>query len=47
MKKYDEKTKIFISGESMGGLITFKLCLKNPDKYAGAILLCPALRDCY
>jgi hypothetical protein len=30
----------------MGGLIAFKLCIKNPDKYRGAILLCPALRDC-
>ncbi len=47
VKKYDEKIKIFIAGESMGGLVTFKICVRSPNKYNGAILLCPALRDCY
>jgi pimeloyl-ACP methyl ester carboxylesterase len=31
----------------MGGLVAFKLSVKHGDKISGAILLCPALRDCY
>jgi alpha-beta hydrolase superfamily lysophospholipase len=30
MQKYEKKTHIFVSGESMGGLVTFKLCIRNP-----------------
>ena len=30
----------------MGGLVTFKLCVKYPKKWSGAVLLAPALREC-
>jgi predicted esterase len=45
MEKFSRNPKIFISGLSLGGAITFKLCLKNPDKYSGALLFSPALRE--
>jgi enterochelin esterase-like enzyme len=34
-------------GESMGGLVTFKLSVKHPEKFSGAIMFAPALKDCY
>lgn len=33
-------------GESMGGLVTFKLCVNYPQKWTGAVMFGPALRDC-
>jgi alpha-beta hydrolase superfamily lysophospholipase len=34
--------KIFLAGESMGGLISFILCARYPGLFAGLILLSPA-----
>jgi len=30
----------------MGGLLTFKLSVKYPEKFAGAVMFAPALKDC-
>jgi alpha-beta hydrolase superfamily lysophospholipase len=43
-KQY-ENTKIFISGQSMGGLVCFELGIKYPERFAGVILLSPAIRE--
>jgi len=37
--------KIFILGESLGGLITFLLAAKEPDLFAGQILISPAFKN--
>ncbi|MCR4674916.1 MAG: alpha/beta hydrolase, partial [Lachnospiraceae bacterium] len=38
-----DSTKIYIMGNSFGGLSTFEFCEKYPDMVAGALALCPAL----
>lgn len=30
----------------MGGLVTFKLCVNYPQKWTGAVMFAPALREC-
>lgn len=37
--------KIFILGESLGGLIAFNLSGRNPDAFAGQILISPAFKN--
>ena len=37
--------KIFLLGESLGGLITFLTVLKNPDKFDGLICMSPAFQS--
>lgn len=37
-------TKIFIGGESLGGLLSFTLAALNPGYFAGMILLSPAFK---
>jgi alpha-beta hydrolase superfamily lysophospholipase len=37
--------KIFILGESLGGLIVFNLSGRNPDAFAGQILISPAFKN--
>jgi len=39
------KPKVFLSGGSYGGAISFKACIKSPEKYAGVIFLAPAIRN--
>jgi alpha-beta hydrolase superfamily lysophospholipase len=39
------KPKIFLSGSSYGGTVIFKASLMNPEKYAGLLLLAPAIRN--
>jgi|688.fasta_scaffold588908_1 acylglycerol lipase len=39
-----ENVKIFIAGHSMGGLVCFRLSIKYPQRFAGTILLAPAIR---
>lgn len=46
LKANTKQPKIFLIGISMGGLVTLKLSVKYKDKFAGAIMLAPALRDC-
>ena len=43
--KIKSKPKIFLSGGSYGGAISFKACLKQSKKYAGVIFLAPAIRN--
>jgi acylglycerol lipase len=37
--------KIFLLGESMGGLIAFGLAGRNPGLFAGAVLIAPAFKN--
>jgi alpha-beta hydrolase superfamily lysophospholipase len=37
--------KIFLLGESMGGLIAFNLACRYPDAFAGQILISPAFKN--
>ena len=37
--------KIFALGESLGGLIVFNLACRNPEAFAGQILISPAFRS--
>ncbi len=46
-EKFKNKPKSYVMGESMGGLVTFKLSVKHPEKFSGAIMFAPALKDCY
>jgi pimeloyl-ACP methyl ester carboxylesterase len=34
-------------GESMGGLVTFKLAVKYSNRFSGAVMIAPAVRDCF
>lgn len=45
VSKFDKKPKVFLSGSSFGGTIAFKMGLLDPSRYAGAVLLAPALRE--
>lgn len=37
--------KIFLLGESMGGLLAFNLACRNADKFAGQVLIAPAFKN--
>jgi len=37
--------KVFLLGESMGGLIAFDLAGRNPDRFAGVVLVAPAFKN--
>ena len=37
--------KVFLLGESMGGLIAFDLAGRHADKFAGAVLISPAFKN--
>jgi alpha-beta hydrolase superfamily lysophospholipase len=37
--------KVFLAGESMGGLIVFLLALEDPDLFSGLICISPAFKD--
>jgi alpha-beta hydrolase superfamily lysophospholipase len=37
--------KVFLLGESMGGLIAFNLACLNPGKFAGQVLIAPAFKN--
>jgi alpha-beta hydrolase superfamily lysophospholipase len=41
---YNHTTPIFLCGMSLGGSISLKMSLRNPQKYKGIIFLNPALR---
>ena len=45
MEKFEEKPKIFLVGESLGGSVSFMMNLRFPEKYNGVIFLNPALRE--
>ena len=37
--------KVFLLGESMGGLIAFLMACQHPDKFAGQVLISPAFQN--
>ena len=37
--------KIFLLGESMGGLLAFNLACRNADKFAGQVLIAPGFKN--
>ena len=37
--------KVFLLGESMGGLVAFNLALSHPERFAGLVLLSPAFKN--
>jgi alpha-beta hydrolase superfamily lysophospholipase len=37
--------KVFLLGESMGGLLAFNLACRNADKFAGQVLIAPAFKN--
>jgi alpha-beta hydrolase superfamily lysophospholipase len=37
--------KIFLLGESLGGLVAYNLAARHPDRFAGQILISPAFRN--
>ncbi|MCX6571233.1 MAG: alpha/beta fold hydrolase [Candidatus Aminicenantes bacterium] len=37
--------KIFLLGESLGGLLAFNLACRNADKFAGQVLIAPAFKN--
>ena len=39
------KPKIYLSGSSYGGTVSFRMAVKNPEKYSGIILLAPAIKN--
>jgi len=43
-KDFPEK-KVFLLGESMGGLLAFNLACRNADKFAGQVLIAPAFKN--
>ena len=45
VRKENPGKKVFILGESMGGLISFNLACLYPDDFAGAILISPAFKN--
>ena len=45
--KFQTPPKVFISGVSMGGLVSFNLGVKYPKLISGIIFLAPALREIY
>ena len=45
LAKLKSKPKVFLSGSSYGGTVSFKASLKNPERFAGIIFLAPALKD--
>jgi len=45
IKKENPDKKVFIVGESMGGLISFILSCLNPDKFSGQVLISPAFKN--
>jgi acylglycerol lipase len=38
-------SKVFLLGESMGGLLAFNLACRNADKFAGQVLIAPAFKN--
>ena len=42
---HPNKPKIFLSGNSYGGAMTFKCAQLHPGRYSGLIFIAPALRD--
>ena len=45
LSKFEERPKVFLSGSSFGGTIALKMGLLDSSRYAGVVLLAPALRD--
>lgn len=45
IRKENPAQKIFIIGESMGGLIAFLLAIRSPELFSGLILISPAFRS--
>jgi acylglycerol lipase len=43
-KDFPER-KVFLLGESMGGLLAFNLACRNADKFAGQVLIAPAFKN--
>jgi acylglycerol lipase len=43
MKIYGNNIKYFLAGLSMGGMTSYRLSLENPEKFAGTILMAPAI----
>ena len=37
--------KVFLLGESLGGLIAFNLAARHPDEFAGQVLIAPAFKN--
>lgn len=37
--------KVFLLGESMGGLIVFNLAARDPERFAGQVLIAPAFKN--
>ena len=37
--------KVFLLGESMGGLLAFNLACRNADKFAGQVLIAPSFKN--
>jgi alpha-beta hydrolase superfamily lysophospholipase len=44
LSRFENEPKVFISGVSMGGLVSFNLGVKYPKIIDGIIFLAPALR---
>ena len=44
LTKFESKPRIFLGGSSYGGSICMKMSLLTPEKYAGIILLAPAIK---
>jgi alpha-beta hydrolase superfamily lysophospholipase len=37
--------KVFLLGESLGGLVVFNLAARHPDRFAGQVLISPAFKN--
>jgi len=44
IKEENAQVKVFLLGESMGGLISFLNAIRNPDLFAGLICISPAFK---
>jgi alpha-beta hydrolase superfamily lysophospholipase len=42
--EYPER-KVFLLGESLGGLIVFNLCARHPEEFSGQVLIAPAFKN--
>ena len=40
---YGKEFKYFLAGLSMGGMTSYRLSLEQPNRFAGAILMAPAI----
>ena len=45
LSRFKDKPRVFLTGLSYGCTIGFEMCLRSPEKYDGAVLLAPGLRN--